>query len=183
MSDYVIVGAGSAGCVMASRLSEDPDITVTLIEAGGSDRHPLVHVPAGFTRMTRGFASWGWSTVPQIHLNGRVLRYTQARVLGGGSSINAQIYTRGHAADYNGWARHGCRGWSHREVLPCFKRAEDNQRFLDDYHLSHARRCPDRRWRATPPSSTMPARAPRPTTIRSAPAGWGGRAWPWSAPT
>ena len=134
MSDYVIVGAGSAGCVMAARLSEDPDVTVTLIEAGGSDRHPLIHVPAGFARMTRGIASWGWSTVPQRHLNGRVLRYTQARVLGGGSSINAQIYTRGHAADYDGWAREGCQGWSYREVLPCFKRAEDNQRFLDAYH-------------------------------------------------
>ena len=134
MSDYVIVGAGSAGCVMAARLSEDPDVTVTLIEAGGPDRHPLIHVPAGFARMTRGIASWGWSTVPQRHLNGRVLRYTQARVLGGGSSINAQIYTRGHAADYDGWARHGCKGWSYREVLSYFKRAEDNQRFLDDYH-------------------------------------------------
>ena len=134
MSDYVIVGAGSAGCVMAARLSEDPDVTVTLIEAGGSDRHPLIHVPAGFARMTRGIASWGWSTVPQRHLNGRVLRYTQARVLGGGSSINAQIYTRGHAADYDGWAREGCQGWSYREVLPYFKRAEDNQRFLDAYH-------------------------------------------------
>ena len=134
MSDYVIVGAGSAGCVMAARLSEDPDVTVTLIEAGGPDRHPLIHVPAGFARMTRGLASWGWSTVPQRHLNGRVLRYTQARVLGGGSSINAQIYTRGHAADYDGWARQGCEGWSYREVLPYFKRAEDNQRFENDYH-------------------------------------------------
>ena len=134
MSDYVIVGAGSAGCVMAARLSEDPDVTVTLIEAGGPDRHPLIHVPAGFARMTKGLASWGWSTVPQRHLNGRVLRYTQARVLGGGSSINAQIYTRGHAADYDGWARQGCGGWSYREALPYFKRAEDNQRFDDDYH-------------------------------------------------
>ena len=134
MSDYVIVGAGSAGCVMAARLSEDPDVTVTLIEAGGPDRHPLIHVPAGFARMTKGIASWGWSTVPQRHLNGRVLRYTQARVLGGGSSINAQIYTRGHAADYDGWARKGCEGWSYREVLPYFKRAEDNRRFDDDYH-------------------------------------------------
>ena len=134
MSDYVIVGAGSAGCVMAARLSEDPDVTVTLIEAGGPDRHPLIHIPAGFARMTRGIASWGWSTVPQRHLNGRVLRYTQARVLGGGSSINAQIYTRGHPDDYDGWARQGCRGWSYQEVLPYFKRAEDNQRFDDDHH-------------------------------------------------
>ena len=134
MTDYVIVGAGPAGCVMAARLSEDPDVTVTLLEAGGSDRHPLLHVPAGFARMTKGIASWGWSTVPQRHLNGRVLSYTQAKVLGGGSSINAQIYTRGHPADYDGWSKDGCDGWSYREVLPYFKRAEGNQRLDDDYH-------------------------------------------------
>ena len=136
MTDYIIVGAGPAGCAMAARLCENPDITVTLLEAGGSDRHPLIHIPAGFARMTRGIASWGWSTVPQRHLGGRVLRYTQARVLGGGSSINAQIYTRGHPADYDGWARDGCDGWSYREVLPYFRRAEDNQRFADDYHAT-----------------------------------------------
>ena len=134
MTDYIIAGAGPAGCVMAARLSEDPDVTVTLLEAGGPDRHPLLHVPAGFARMTKGIASWGWSTVPQKHLNGRVLSYTQAKVLGGGSSINAQIYTRGHPADYDGWSKNGCDGWSYREVLPYFKRAEGNQRLDDDYH-------------------------------------------------
>ena len=134
MTDYIIAGAGPAGCVMAARLSEDPDVTVTLLEAGGPDRHPLLHVPAGFARMTKGIASWGWSTVPQKHLNGRVLSYTQAKVLGGGSSINAQIYTRGHPADYDGWSKDGGDGWSYREVLPYFKRAEGNQRLDDDYH-------------------------------------------------
>ena len=134
MTDYVIVGAGPAGCVIAARLSENPDVTVTVLEAGGSDRHPLIHIPAGFARMTKGIASWGWSTVPQKHLDGRVLWYTQAKVLGGGSSINAQIYTRGHPADYDGWAQAGCEGWRYREVLPYFKRAEDNQRLDDDYH-------------------------------------------------
>ena len=134
MTDYVIAGGGPAGCAMAARLSEDPDVTVTLLEAGGPDRHPLLHVPAGFARMTKGIASWGWSTVPQKHLNGRVLWYTQAKVLGGGSSINAQIYTRGHPADYDGWSRDGCDGWGYREVLPYFKRAEGNQRLDDDYH-------------------------------------------------
>ena len=84
--------------------------------------------------MTKGIASWGWSTVPQKHLNGRVLSYTQAKVLGGGSSINAQIYTRGHPADYDGWSKDGGDGWSYREVLPYFKRAEGNQRLDDDYH-------------------------------------------------
>src|SRR4051812_32975822 len=92
-------------------------------------------MPAGFAKMTKGIASWGWSTVPQKHLNGRVLWYTQAKVIGGGSSINAQLYTRGNAADYDAWAYdEGCAGWSYADLLPYFKRAEDNQRFDDDYH-------------------------------------------------
>lgn len=133
--DYVIVGAGPAGCVLANRLSEDAAVRVLLLEAGGSDRHPYFAMPAGFAKMTKGIASWGWSTVPQRHLGGRVLRYTQAKVIGGGSSINAQIYTRGNARDYDGWAKdEGCEGWGYRDVLPYFKRAEDNQRFADDYH-------------------------------------------------
>ena len=106
-----------------------------LLEAGGSDRHPYFHMPAGFAKMTKGIASWGWSTVPQKHLNGRVLWYTQAKVIGGGSTINAQVYARGNAGDYDAWADdEGCAGWSYREVLPYFKRAEDNQRFVDEYH-------------------------------------------------
>ncbi|PZO79325.1 MAG: alanine-phosphoribitol ligase [Mesorhizobium amorphae] len=133
--DYIITGAGPAGCVLAHRLSEDPSVSVLLLEAGGSDRHPLFHMPAGFATMTKGVASWGWETVPQKHMKNRVLRYTQAKVVGGGSSINAQLYTRGNAADYDLWASEdGCTGWSYRDVLPYFKRAEDNQRFADDYH-------------------------------------------------
>jgi choline dehydrogenase-like flavoprotein len=92
-------------------------------------------MPAGFAKMTKGISAWGWRTVPQRHMKGRVLRYTQAKVLGGGSTINAQIYTRGNALDYDAWAREeGCEGWSYREVLAYFKRAEDNQRFVNDYH-------------------------------------------------
>jgi len=133
--DYIIVGGGSAGCVLANRLSEDPTITVLLIEAGGSDTNMLFRMPAGFARMTKGVASWGWSTVPQKHLNGRVIWYTQAKVIGGGSSINAQLYTRGNAKDYDAWETEaGCEGWSYRDVLPYFKRAEDNQRLVNDYH-------------------------------------------------
>ncbi|PZM12493.1 GMC family oxidoreductase [Rhizobium tubonense] len=133
--DYIITGAGPAGCVLANRLSEDPDVKVLLLEAGGGDWNPLFHMPAGFAKMTKGVASWGWQTVPQKHMKGRVLRYTQAKVIGGGSSINAQLYTRGNAVDYDTWATEdGCDGWSYREVLPYFKRAEDNQRFADDYH-------------------------------------------------
>ncbi|HCD84628.1 MAG TPA: alanine-phosphoribitol ligase [Agrobacterium sp.] len=133
--DYIITGAGPAGCVLANRLSEDPDVNVLLLEAGGGDWNPLFHMPAGFAKMTKGVASWGWETVPQKHMKGRVLRYTQAKVLGGGSSINAQLYTRGNAADYDTWvSEDGCDGWSYRDVLPYYKRAEDNQLFADDYH-------------------------------------------------
>ena len=127
--DYIIVGGGSAGCVLANRLSADPSIKVLLLEAGGGDWNPLFRMPAGFAKMTKGVASWGWSTVPQKHLNGRVIWYTQAKVIGGGSSINAQLYTRGNAKDYDAWASDaGATGWSYREVLPYFKRSEDNQR-------------------------------------------------------
>ena len=92
-------------------------------------------MPAGFAKMTKGIASWGWSTVPQKHMKGRVFRYTQAKVIGGGSSINAQIYTRGNARDYDAWEREeGCAGWGYRDVLPYFKRAENNERYANDYH-------------------------------------------------
>jgi choline dehydrogenase-like flavoprotein len=137
MIDYIIAGAGPAGCALAARLSEDPSVKVVLLEAGGRDSHPYFHMPAGFAKMTKGIASWGWSTVPQKHLDNRVIWFTQGKVLGGGSSINAQIYTRGNPRDYDIWAYvHRCAGWSYAQVLPYFKRAEDNQRFADSYHAS-----------------------------------------------
>ncbi len=131
--DFIIVGGGSAGAVLAARLSEGA-AHVLLLEAGGNDRHLFYHLPAGFAKMTRGIGSWGWHTVPQRHLRDRVIRYTQAKVIGGGSSINAQIYTRGNALDYDEWRQKGCAGWGYEDVLPYFRKAEDNDTFANRYH-------------------------------------------------
>ena len=132
--DYVIVGGGSAGCVLAARLSEDPDTTVLLLEAGGGDTNILFHIPAGFAKMTKGIASWGWATVPQRHMNNRIFRFTQAKVIGGGSSINAQLYNRGNRLDFDEWRQTGCEGWSYEDVLPYFRKAEDFERGADEFH-------------------------------------------------
>ncbi len=132
--DFIIIGGGSAGCVLAGRLSENPSVSVLLLEAGGSDRHPFYHLPAGFAKMTKGIGSWGWDTTPQRHMQNKVFRYTQGKVLGGGSAINAQIYTRGNAQDYDDWAQMGCRGWGYDDVLPYFRKAEDNDTFENRFH-------------------------------------------------
>ncbi|MCV6592204.1 MAG: GMC family oxidoreductase N-terminal domain-containing protein [Silicimonas sp.] len=133
--DYVIVGGGAAGCVLAARLSEDSAARVLLLEAGGQDRHPLIHMPVGFAKMTTGPHTWGYTTIPQIHANNREIPYAQARVIGGGSSINAEVFTRGNPADYDRWAEEeGCAGWSFKEVQKYFLRSEGNTILSGDWH-------------------------------------------------
>lgn len=135
MFDYIIVGGGSAGSVLAGRLSEDPTIRVALIEAGPPDRSVLIHCPAGLAVIAKfELNGWGYNTVPQPGLNGRRGYQPRGKVLGGSSSINAMIYARGHAADYDGWAAAGNPGWSFADVLPYFKRAEHNERGADALH-------------------------------------------------
>ena len=134
MADYVIVGAGTAGCVLAARLSEDPDVSVLLLEAGGPDTAPELHVPAMFPIVFKSSLDWDLLGEPEPGLGGRRLYLPRGRVIGGSGSINALIYLRGHRADFDGWAEDGCTGWSYDEVLPYFKRSEDNERGEDEFH-------------------------------------------------
>ncbi|MBL4929411.1 GMC family oxidoreductase [Fuscibacter oryzae] len=133
--DYVIVGGGSAGCTLATRLSEDRAARVLLLEAGPRDTNPFIHMPVGFSKMTEGPLTWGYSTQAARHCNNRVLVYPQGKVLGGGSSINALVFTRGCLQDYDGWVeKDGCVGWSGDEVLPYFRKSEGNIRLGGPYH-------------------------------------------------
>jgi choline dehydrogenase len=134
--DFVIVGAGSAGCVLANRLSADPNIKVALIEAGGRDNSMLIRMPAGSGSIlpSRGPLNWGFDSAPQERLEGRRLYQPRGRGWGGTSSINGMIYIRGHARDYDHWRQMGLAGWGYRDVLPYFKRAESNDRGADPWH-------------------------------------------------
>jgi len=133
--DYIIVGAGSAGCVLASRLTENPGNRVLLLEAGGRDWHPFIHMPAGLAKLIDlERINWAYETEPQPHLHGRRLYWPRGKVLGGSSSINAMCYCRGHRRDYDGWAAGGASGWSFDEVLPYFKWSEDQENGADDFH-------------------------------------------------
>ena len=132
--DYVIVGAGSAGCVLAGRLSEDPDVTVAVLEAGGPDTTDEVHTPAAFPALFKSGLDWDLLGEEEPGLGNRRLYLPRGRVIGGSSSINAMIYIRGNRADYDEWAAMGFEGWGYDDVLPYFKRAEDNERGEDAYH-------------------------------------------------
>ena len=133
--DYVIVGAGSAGCVLANRLSADPHVTVALLEAGGNDNYIWIRIPIGYLyTQNNPRTDWCFKTETEAGLNGRALNYPRGRVLGGCSSINGMIYMRGQARDYDGWRQLGNAGWSWDDVLPYFKRSEDNAEHADEFH-------------------------------------------------
>jgi choline dehydrogenase-like flavoprotein len=134
--DYVIVGAGSAGCALAARLSEDPDVRVALVEAGGADTAPEIHTPLAFGSLFRTEWDWDYHTDPEPGLDGRRAYLPRGRVLGGSSSMNAMIYIRGNRADYDEWSARGATGWAWCDVLPYFLRAEDNERGAGPLHGS-----------------------------------------------
>ena len=133
--DYIVAGAGSAGCVLANRLSADPAKRVLLLEAGGRDWNPWIHVPVGyFKTLHNPKTDWCYKTEPDPGLNGRRLDWPRGKTLGGSSSINGLLYIRGQSADYDVWRQLGNEGWSFDDVLPYFKRAENQERGGDDYH-------------------------------------------------
>ena len=133
--DYIIVGAGSAGCVLANRLTENPNNRVLLLEAGGKDWHPFIHMPAGLAKLIGlDHLNWSYETEPEPEMNGRKMYWPRGKVLGGSSSINAMCYCRGHRKDYDSWAESGAEGWSFNDVLPWFIKSEDQENGASDFH-------------------------------------------------
>ncbi|MFL5897104.1 MAG: GMC family oxidoreductase [Solirubrobacterales bacterium] len=154
MHDYVIVGAGSAGCVLANRLSEDRSVRVLLVEAGGRDRHPNIKIPAAFAKQFRTRLDWDLATEPEPHCDDRSLYIPRGKGLGGSSSMNAMLYVRGNPLDYEAWVEAGAAGWGWDDVLPYFLKAEDNQRGASEYHATGG------------PLRVEDERSPRPLTGR-----------------
>jgi choline dehydrogenase-like flavoprotein len=152
--DYVIVGAGSAGCVLANRLTEDPAVRVLLIEAGRRDRHPNIKIPAAFAKQFQTKLDWDLATEPEPHCDGRSLYVPRGKGLGGSSSMNAMLYVRGNPLDYDGWAAAGAEGWGWDDVRPYFLKAEDNQRGDSEHHATGG------------PLRVEDERSPRPLTGR-----------------
>ena len=134
--DYIIVGAGTAGCVLAHRLSENPLNQVLLIEAGGDFRDPRISMPSAYSLLNHTYLNWNFFTEPQPHLGGRRLYQPRGKTVGGSSAINCMAYIRGNKADYDAWAAWGCAGWSYQDVLPYFKKSEDNEDFQNEFHGS-----------------------------------------------
>ena len=134
MFDFIVVGAGSAGCVLAARLSEDPAVRVLLLEAGGRDWRPRIHIPAAFFQLFKTSVDWQYHTEQEPQLGGRKLYWPRGKVLGGCSAINAMIYIRGHPSDYDRWAAAGAEGWDWAGVLPYFKKSEHHERGADAWH-------------------------------------------------
>ena len=154
MHDYVIVGAGSAGCVLAARLSEDPDVSVLLIEAGGRDRHPNIKIPAAFAKQFQTGLDWDYATEPEPGCDGRSLYIPRGKSVGGSSSMNAMLYVRGHPLDYEGWEAAGATGWGWDDIRPYFLKAEDNARGASEHHATGG------------PLRVEDERSPRPLTGR-----------------
>jgi choline dehydrogenase len=152
--DYVIVGAGSAGCVLAARLSEDPDVSVTVVEAGGSGRHPNIAIPAAFAKQFKTKLDWDLATEPEPHCDGRELYIPRGKGLGGSSSMNAMLYVRGRPIDYDLWESQGATGWGWDAVRPYFLKAEDNERGASEFHAVGG------------PLRVEDERSPRPLTAR-----------------
>jgi choline dehydrogenase len=148
--DFIVTGAGSAGCAVAGRLSESGKYRVLLLEAGGPDRNPWIHIPLGYTKTyTNPRVNWMFETEPEAQLNGRTLYQPRGKVLGGTSSINGMVYMRGTPTDYDNWRQRGCEGWDWESVLPFFKKAENQERGADEHHgtggplnVSNPVRCP-----------------------------------------
>ncbi|MCO5091848.1 GMC family oxidoreductase [Bosea sp. (in: a-proteobacteria)] len=133
--DYIVTGAGSAGCVVAARLSENGRYSVLLLEAGGRDRHPFIHVPMGYAKLYADPRfNWMYESEPEPHLDNRPMFQPRGKVLGGTSSINGMLYMRGNPADYNEWRQTGCVGWDWDSVLPYFKKSEDQERGASEFH-------------------------------------------------